>query len=48
MKITDRQIAVFGVIVAAVAMWYGYAASVQNKEIISRTKEIKKNLITKN
>lgn len=46
MKITDRHIAVFGVIVAAAALWYGYAASMQNKEIISRTKEIKKNLLT--
>lgn len=46
MKITDRQIAVFGVIVAAAALWYGFAASMQNKEIISHTQDIKDKLPT--
>lgn len=45
MKVTDRQIAFFGLIVAAGALWYGYAASRQNKEIIARAEEIKKKLL---
>ena len=44
MKINDRYIAVFSLIVATGALWYGYAANRQNKEIIRHTKEIKDNL----
>jgi hypothetical protein len=44
MKVTDRQIAVFGVIIATMALWFGFRASNQNKEIIAHTKDIKKNL----
>lgn len=44
MKITDRQIAVFGVVIACAALYYGYLAGKQNREIIAHTKEIKKNL----
>ena len=47
MKITDRQIAVFGVIVAGWALWYGWNASKQNKEIISHTKDIKNKMVAK-
>ena len=44
MKLTDRHIAIFGVFVAGFALWYGYASSRQNKEIILRAKEIKEKL----
>jgi len=44
MKITDRQIAVFGLCVAIAALYYGVMASKQNKEIISHTKDIKKSI----
>jgi len=44
MEITDRQIGVLALIVGAGALWYGWRASTQNKEILTHTREIKKNL----
>lgn len=44
MKITDRDLAIFGLVVATAALLYGYSASKQNKEILSHTKDIKKRL----
>lgn len=44
MKVTDRQIAVFGLIVASAALYYGLMASRQNKEIISHVKDVKKKM----
>lgn len=44
MKITDRQIAVFGLIVATWALYYGWSASRQNSLIISHTSEIKEKI----
>jgi uncharacterized membrane protein YidH (DUF202 family) len=44
MKITDRQIGVFALIISIGALVYGYVASNQNKEILAHTKDIKNNL----
>lgn len=46
MKITDRQIAVFSLIVAVGALYYGWSASRQNNLIIAHTKEIKNKIQT--
>jgi len=43
-KLTDRNLAWLGVIVAGVALWYGYKAGGQNREIISHTKDLKARL----
>ena len=42
--LSDRNLAWLGLGVALGALYYGMMASKQNKEIISHTKEIKKNL----
>jgi len=39
--LTDRNIAILGLVVAVGAFYYGWAASRQNKEIIAHTEEIK-------
>lgn len=44
MKITDRQIGYIAIGVGFWAVYLGWSASRQNKEIIAHTKAIRKNL----